>query len=86
MPCHFGHEDTPARKLAPGRLPQPACLTAALAAARQRLEAANARYEHWSADTRAIRDAAGKATPELQRRGGPNQTANQIPNRRMNRS
>jgi len=44
-------------------------LAAALAAARQRLEAANARYEHWSADTRATRDAAGKATAELQRRG-----------------
>lgn len=44
-------------------------LAAQLAAERQRLEAGNARYEHWSADTRAARDAAGKATGELQRRG-----------------
>jgi conjugative relaxase-like TrwC/TraI family protein len=43
-------------------------LAAQLAAERQRLEACNARYEQWSADTRAIRDAAGKATAELQRR------------------
>ena len=33
------------------------------------LEAANARYEQWSADTRATREAAGKATAEMQRRG-----------------
>ena len=44
-------------------------LAAQLAAERQRLEADNARYEQWSADTRATRDAAGKATAELQRRG-----------------
>ena len=44
-------------------------LAAQLAAERQRLEAGNARYEQWSADTRATRDAAGKATAELQRRG-----------------
>ena len=44
-------------------------LAAQLAAERRRLEACNARYEHWSADTRATRDAAGKATGELQRRG-----------------
>ena len=44
-------------------------LAAQLAAERQRLEAANARYEQWSADTRATRDAAGKAAAELQRRG-----------------
>ena len=44
-------------------------LAAQLAADRQLLEAASARYEQWSADTRATRDAAGKATAELQRRG-----------------
>ena len=44
-------------------------LAARLAADRQRLEAVNARYEQWSADTRATRDAAGKAAAELQRRG-----------------
>jgi hypothetical protein len=44
-------------------------LAAQLAAERQRLEADNARYEHWSADTHATRDAAGKATAELQQRG-----------------
>ena len=44
-------------------------LAAQLAAERQRLEAANARYEQWSADTHATRETAGKATAELQRRG-----------------
>jgi hypothetical protein len=44
-------------------------LAAQLAAERQRLEAGNARYEQWSADTHATRDTAGKATAELQRRG-----------------
>jgi hypothetical protein len=44
-------------------------LAAQLAAERQRLEASNARYEQWSADTHATREAAGKATAELQRRG-----------------
>jgi hypothetical protein len=44
-------------------------LAAQLAAERHRLEADNARYEQWSADTRAARDAAGKAAAELQRRG-----------------
>jgi conjugative relaxase-like TrwC/TraI family protein len=46
-----------------------AASTAALAAQRQRLEADHARYEQWSASTRATRDTAGKATAELQRRG-----------------
>ena len=46
-----------------------AVLAAQLAAERQRLEVANARYEQWSADTHATRDTAGKATAELQRRG-----------------
>jgi hypothetical protein len=44
-------------------------LAAHLAAQRQRLEADHARYEQWSASTRVIRDTAGKATAELQRRG-----------------
>ena len=43
-------------------------LAAQLVTERQRLEAANARYEHWSAATHATRDTAGKATAELQRR------------------
>ena len=43
-------------------------LAVQLAAERQRLEADNARYEQWSADTYAIRDTAGKATAELRRR------------------
>jgi hypothetical protein len=46
-----------------------AALAAQLAAERQRLEAGNARYEQWSANTHAVRHAAGKATAELQRRG-----------------
>ena len=44
-------------------------LAAQRAAGRQRLEAGNVRYEQWSADTHATRDAAGKAIAELQRRG-----------------
>jgi hypothetical protein len=44
-------------------------LAGQLAADRQRLEAANARYEQWSGDTHAARDTAGKAAAELQRRG-----------------
>jgi len=44
-------------------------LAAQLAAERQRLEAHNARYERWSSDTRATRDAAGTAAAELKRRG-----------------
>jgi hypothetical protein len=58
-----------------------AALAAQLAAERQRLEAGNARYEHWSADTRATRDTDGKATAELQRRGlaQPNSEPNAQP-------
>jgi len=44
-------------------------LAGQLAAGRQRLEAGNARYEQWAADTHATREAAGKARAELQRRG-----------------
>jgi hypothetical protein len=40
-----------------------------LAAERQRLEARNARYEQWAADTHATRETAGKARAELRRRG-----------------
>ena len=40
-----------------------------MTAERQRLEADNARYEKWSADSRSIREEAGKAKAELQRRG-----------------
>ena len=44
-------------------------LAAALAAQTSRLEAANARYEEWSARTASTRETAGKAKAELQRRG-----------------
>ncbi len=44
-------------------------LAAALAAETSRLEAANARYEEWSARTASTRERAGKAKAELQRRG-----------------
>jgi hypothetical protein len=44
-------------------------LAAQLAAERQRLEARDARCEMWSADTGDVREAAGKASAELQRRG-----------------
>jgi len=44
-------------------------LATALAAETNRLEAANARYEEWSARTANTREIAGKARAELQRRG-----------------
>ena len=44
-------------------------LAAALAAQTSRLEAANARYEEWTARTASIRETAGNAEAELQRRG-----------------
>jgi hypothetical protein len=44
-------------------------LAAALDAETSRLEAASARYEEWSARTASIREMAGKAKAELQRRG-----------------
>ena len=40
-----------------------------MAAQREQLEAANARYETWAADTSSRREAAGKAKAELERRG-----------------
>jgi conjugative relaxase-like TrwC/TraI family protein len=59
--------DAHARRDDPGVVSATA-LAVQLAAERQRLEAANARYEQWSTDTHTIRDAAAKATVELQRR------------------
>jgi TrwC relaxase/AAA domain len=59
--AHTQHDHTAATSAA--------ALAAQLAAERQRLEADNARYEQWSAATRATRDTAGKATAELQQRG-----------------
>jgi hypothetical protein len=59
-------------------------LATTLAAEASRLEAANARYEEWSARTASTREIAGKAKAELQRRGqqppagavpGPQRTA-----------
>src|SRR5579875_645087 len=40
-----------------------------MAAEKTRLEAANARYEQWSAETADTRETAGKAKAELRRRG-----------------
>ncbi len=40
-----------------------------MAAQREQLEAANARYESWATDTSSRRKAAGKARAELERRG-----------------
>jgi hypothetical protein len=48
-----------------------------LAAQREQLEAANARYETWATDTSARREAAGKARAELKRRGLAQQAAGQ---------
>ena len=44
-------------------------LAGQLAAERQQLEAANTRYEQWSAATTSTREAAAKAGAELERRG-----------------
>ena len=48
-----------------------------MAAQREQLEAANARYETWATDTSSRREAAGKARAELERRGLAQQTAGQ---------
>ena len=48
-----------------------------MAARREQLEAANARYETWAADTSSRREAAGKARAELERRGLAQQAAGQ---------
>ena len=57
-----------------------------LAAERQRLEAANARYEQWSAGTRVTREAAGKAAAELRQRGHARPDGGPHCSRRTNRS
>jgi hypothetical protein len=54
-----------------------AALARHMAAQREQLEAANARYETWAADTSIRREAAGKARAELERRGLAQQTAGQ---------
>ena len=46
-----------------------------MAARREQLEAANARYETWATGTSARREAAGKAKAELERRGLAQQPA-----------
>jgi hypothetical protein len=59
-----------------------ACATALarqMAARREELEAANARYETWAAATVSRREAAGKASAELQRRELAQQIAGQRP-------
>jgi hypothetical protein len=48
-----------------------------MAAQHEQLEAANARYEKWTASTSSRREAAGKAKAELERRGLAQQTAGQ---------
>ena len=48
-----------------------------MAAQREQLEAANARYETWATGTSSRREAAGKARAELERRGLAQQTAEQ---------
>jgi hypothetical protein len=48
-----------------------------MAAQREQLEAANARYEKWATDTGSRREAAGKARAELERRELSQQTAGQ---------
>jgi hypothetical protein len=48
-----------------------------LAVQREQLEAANADYEGWAADTSSRREAAGTASAELERRELAQQTAGQ---------
>ncbi len=48
-----------------------------MAAQREQLEAANARYEKWAANTSGRREAGGKARAELERREFAQQTAGQ---------
>jgi len=48
-----------------------------LAAQREQLEAANARYEKWATDTSGRREAAGEARADLEVRGLTRQTARQ---------
>ncbi len=52
-------------------------LASQMAARREQLQAANARYEKWAVGTSERREAAGKAGTELERRGLAQQTAGQ---------
>jgi hypothetical protein len=63
-----------------------AALAAQLAAERQHLEAVNARYEQWSAETHATRDAAGKPQSNCNDEDTPSQAANHIPGQWTSRS
>ena len=54
-----------------------AALARHMAAQREQLEAANARYETWTADTSGRREAGGRAKAELERRELAQQTAGQ---------
>jgi len=54
-----------------------AALARHMAAQREQLEAANARYETWTADTSSRREAGGRAKAELERRELAQQTAGQ---------
>ena len=54
-----------------------AALARHMAAQREQLEAANARYQTWTADTSSRREAGGKAKAELERRELAQQTAGQ---------
>jgi hypothetical protein len=54
-----------------------AALARHLAARREQLEAANARYETWTVDTSGRREAGGRAKAELERRELAQQTAGQ---------
>ena len=57
-----------------------------MAAQREQLEAANASYETWAADTSGRRETAGKARTELERRGLAQQTAGTAPSRGRKRT
>ncbi|MGH3205652.1 MAG: MobF family relaxase [Streptosporangiaceae bacterium] len=54
-----------------------AALAGHMAAQREQLEAANARYQTWTADTLGRREAGGRAKAELERRELTQQTAGQ---------
>ena len=54
-----------------------AALARHMAAQREQLEAANARYQTWTADTSSRREAGGRAKAELERRELAQQTAGQ---------
>ena len=61
----------------PARSADATALARHMAARREQLEAAYARYEKWAAGTGSRREAAGKARAELQRRELAQQTAGQ---------